>query len=241
MKPYYEHAGITIYHGNCREVLPRILASGTVLVTDPPYGVGFEGKSTKHTTRKSGGYIGEDDPAIGPEVVEMAMLSCVRGATFPGSRGMFSYPHPQDIGCVYCPSGAGIGRWGFTCIHPILFYGQRPRTQLYPCSIQSFETSEPNGHPCPKPIGWLIWLVGLVSLENEHILDPFMGSGTTLVAAKQMGRRAIGIEIEERYCEIAVKRLAQEMLPLNHVSDAYLSDMGQMDLLADALDVEDKR
>lgn len=69
-------------------------------------------------------------------------------------------------------------------------------------------------HPCPKPEEFMRWLVGRVSLPGQTVLDPFMGSGSTLRAAKDLGRRAIGIEIEERYCEIAVKRLAQGVLPL---------------------------
>ena len=212
MKPYYDHAGITIYHGDCRDILPHVTAD--VVVTDPPYGVRFEGKATKHTTIKTGGYIGVDDGEVGPSVVSMAIALVGRGAVFTGNQRAFAYPPPDDIGCVYCPSGAGIGRWGFTLFHPVLFYGKRPSSALFPSSMQSFETSEQCGHPCPKPTGWMRWLVKLVSLETDTILDPFMGSGTTLVAAKQLGRKAIGIEIEERYCEIAVKRLAQEVLPL---------------------------
>lgn len=69
-------------------------------------------------------------------------------------------------------------------------------------------------HPCVKPLASFKKLVEIGSTAGEMILDPFMGAGTTLVAAKELGRRAIGIEIEERYCEIAAKRLSQEMLPI---------------------------
>ena len=68
------------------------------------------------------------------------------------------------------------------------------------------------GHPCPKPIEVMKWLVSRCSLGNDIILDPLCGSGTTLVAAKQLGRKFIGIEISEKYCEIARGRLRQEML-----------------------------
>jgi site-specific DNA-methyltransferase (adenine-specific) len=74
------------------------------------------------------------------------------------------------------------------------------------------ETTEQNGHPCPKPYSAWRWLLERCSDENTVVLDPFCGSGTTLVAAKDLGLRAIGIEIEEHYCEIAAKRLSQEVL-----------------------------
>lgn len=69
-------------------------------------------------------------------------------------------------------------------------------------------------HPNEKPIDLIIKLLEPYDFLKQTILDPFMGSGTTLVAAKQLGRKAIGIEIEEKYCEIAVKRLGQEVLAL---------------------------
>jgi site-specific DNA-methyltransferase (adenine-specific) len=78
--------------------------------------------------------------------------------------------------------------------------------------MTSGEAAEKNGHPCPKPIGQWKWLVNRATVVGDSILDPFMGSGTTLRAAKDLGRKAIGIEIEERYCEIAANRLRQEVL-----------------------------
>lgn len=217
MKPYYEHGGITIYHGDCRDFLSQLKTNA--LITDPPYGVNFTGihtKFSKHVAESS--YTDTDDHFTGeilPRVSE-SLERCQRAGIFSGTRALHKYPTPKDIGGIVCPNGGGIGTWGFTCFHPVLFYGLPPRTTKEPSVKVIYHpgmhvTKEYNGHPCPKPIAFLRWLVNLVSLENESILDPFMGSGTTLVAAKNLGRRAIGIEIEERYCEIAANRLSQEV------------------------------
>ena len=207
---YYSDEFVTLYHGDCRDILPQLTAD--VLITDPPYGVDFNGKATKSKAPGSGGYT-TPDSAIGPEVVAMALPMVKRGAVFSGNRLLQAYPRAQDIGCVYCSAGAGMGPWGFVCVHTILYYGKPPkRVGSRPASLQSFETSHVDGHPCPKPVGWLEWLITHAADVEDIILDPFVGSGTTLVAAKHLGRKAIGIEIEERYCELAVSRLGQGVM-----------------------------
>jgi site-specific DNA-methyltransferase (adenine-specific) len=212
MTPYYDQDGITIYHGDCREILPS-LGKFDLLLTDPPYGIDFKGKKTRHKKTKSGGYATvEDCPLIGPYVVRLALPLVSRAAVFPGKSNLWSYPASSDIGCIYCPAGVGIGKWGFTCFHPILFYGQRPSSVLRPTSMDAFGPSENNGHPCPKPLKWIIWLLKLAALPADTVIDPFSGSGTTLDAAKLLGHKAIGIEINEDYCKITVERLRQGVL-----------------------------
>lgn len=211
MKPYYDEDGITIYHGDARELVLAADTYADVLVTDPPYGVDFTGKVTKHTTGVAG-YDTNDDADVGPEVVGMALERVQRAGVFTGIRRMFDYPRPRDVCCVYCPSGAGRGPWGFTCFNPVLFYGSRIGPGMRPTSIHSFALADDVDHPCPKPLAWMTWLVSMVSKPGETIIDPFAGSGTTLRAARDLGRRAIGIELSERYCEIAAKRLAQGVL-----------------------------
>jgi site-specific DNA-methyltransferase (adenine-specific) len=217
VKPYYEHAGVTIFHADCREILPSV--RGDVFVSDPPYGIdGGSGGDARDYGK--GNYSGEwaDTPdyiatVCAPTIA--AMVPTVRaGAITPGVRCLNAYPKPSDIGCFWTPAAATHGPWGFTTFQPILYYGKdwRAGKGAWPSGRLVTEQSERNGHPCPKPLSAWAWLVGKVSQPGETILDPFMGSGTTLRAAKDLGRRAIGIEIEERYCEIAAKRLAQEVM-----------------------------
>lgn len=220
MKPYFTDGKRTIYHGDCREILPT-LPKCDVFITDPPYAVNFDGKETKHSIN-DGGYLSHNDESSpGPEVVKMCLSICNIGAVFTGIRILHDYPKPSDIGCVYCPSGAGRGPWGFCCMHPILYYGKYPEKNKgdTPSSLVSFATTKIHSHPCSKPLEWMQWLLLKVrAKETQTILDPFMGSGTTLRAAKDLNLSCIGIELCERYCEIAAKRLEQEVFEFEGAS-----------------------
>jgi site-specific DNA-methyltransferase (adenine-specific) len=221
VKPYYEHAGITIYHGDCREWLQSVPAClrFDAMVTDPPYGVDLEARVTKHTTRVASQIYVDDADYVRNESVSrlkefLKRVDCA--IVTPGTRNIFAYPEPQELGCVFFPNGAGMSRWGFGTFNPLLMYGKDP-------FLANGLGSRPNGvaatnwnsdevdHPCPKPVPWMKWMVNRATLPGQSLVDPFCGSGTTLQAAKDLGRRAIGIEIEERYCEIAAKRLSQEV------------------------------
>ena len=205
MKPYYDHAGITIYHGDCREVLREVLRPVDVVLTDPPYGIGES-------------YLSVTDNR---ELVQMAVavvnelrLTVPRVVVTPGVKNLYIYEQPSHVGSFGYPAGCGLNPWGFTCWQPILFYGKDPYggKGSRPDSYTSYEAAEKNGHPCPKPLGQWKWLLNRVTNAGDVVLDPFLGSGTTVLAAKDLGLTAIGIEIEEKYCEIAARRLSQEVL-----------------------------
>lgn len=224
MKPYYSHAGITIYHGDCRSFLcglPRF----DCIVADPPYGVnggsGTKGRSRSHKS----GYASIDDSSatviaeIVPRFCEY-LSRCGRAVITPGTLVFSSYPQPDSFGCLWQPATVGMQKWGRCDSQPIFYYGIDPRAgkTILPCSFTSTSAPEYTGHPCTKPYGVWSSLVSKCSVDGEMVLDPFMGSGTTLVAAKNLGRKAIGIEIEEKYCEIAAKRLSQEVFDFSEVT-----------------------
>jgi site-specific DNA-methyltransferase (adenine-specific) len=223
VKPYYQDDAVTIYHGDCREALPTLTAD--CCITDPPYGIDLgnhnAGADTRQKHLHKKGYDSYRDTLeslrsmVVPAVAHYISVS-KRAAVFCAPTNIGEFPKPDAVGGIYLPSGCGRSRWGFTNFSSILLYGQHPTigNGCRPTMIVSTDTAESNGHPVPKPLSWMTWLVGFASLEGETIIDPFMGSGTTLRAAKDLGRKAIGIEIEERYCEIAARRMAQEVLPL---------------------------
>lgn len=204
MRPYFEEDGITIYHGDCREVLPSYRAD--VILTDPPYGVNFEY-----------GVAYEDKPeGYASWIIEcfnlMRLVSPIVLIT-TGMKNLWLYPSADWVLCWAKPGStrrSALG--GFNEWEPVLVYG-KPRIYndfkyLPDCNNHSDQSGE---HPCPKPLELYKWLIMQSAEEGKLILDPFMGSGTTLRAAKDLGRRAIGIEIEEKYCEIAAKRLSQKV------------------------------
>lgn len=221
MKPYYEHDGVTIFNADCREVLPLIYADS--LVTDPPFGVNL-GEHVAASEKRSGwlakqGYDSYDDTpanyvAVVVPAITYALEIVQRGLVFASGTGLRLLPRYDALGGVFLPSGCGRTCWGFQNFSFAALYGTAPALEkgAKPTGISSCEIAEPNGHPCPKPLRWMKWAVCLASLDGETVLDPFAGSGTTLRAAKDLGRKAIGIEIEEQYCEIAARRLEQGVL-----------------------------
>lgn len=202
-----------IYNGDCRDILTQLDRVDLVL-TDPPYGIGESYLSYEDTKENLKTLISETFHLI-LEKSDVVLLT-------PGTRNLFIYPVPTWTMAWFTPAGTGRGPWGFCCWQPILAYGSDPYLKAglgsQPDSFIKTETSEKNGHPCPKPLD--VWkkiiLRGMVG-SSKTILDPFMGSGTTLRAAKDLNRQAIGIEIEEKYCEIAAKRLSQEVFDFGGV------------------------
>lgn len=211
--------GVTLYLGDCREILPT-LGKVDALVTDPPYGVGLSAKTSFWDT-KSGeaipaSVIYDDAPEnIGPLIetaIPAALRLAKRGAVYSGHRMLQHYPKWVSMGSVYVGGASGRDPWGFGCTNPILYYGKDPYLATGKGSRpNSFADSANNpekfDHPCPKPIKWMLWLVNRASLAGDIVLDPFMGSGTTGVAAVKLGRRFIGIELEPKYFDIACARI----------------------------------
>ena len=206
--------------GDCLEVM-RGLPDGCVdaVVTDPPYGVGLKATRTKHAQHSAVYESIEDSPDEIIPLVLSALKECRRIAKrvvlTPGTRLLQHYPPADDIGSIFFPNGAGLGRWGFITTHPILYYGKCPYLEkglgARPNGVSAthWNRRENTEHPCEKPIQMMRWLVERASLPGDTILDPFLGSGTTAVACVETGRHYIGIELEEKYCEIARRRIAE--------------------------------
>jgi len=244
MKPYYEHGGITIYHGDCFDVLPSLRGIGA-LVTDPPYSSGgaFRGDRMASTLTK---YVSSDAAAQQTGIafsgdnrdqrsfmawcslwLNAARHACDHGATVACFTDWRQLPTMTDAlqagGWVW----RGVGVWskkfgrpragGFSGACEFLVWGTHGALlehQSYPSGIieSSAPATEDREHITQKPEVVMAWAMSNVR-GGSLVLDPFMGSGTTLVAAKARSLPAIGIETEERYCEIAARRLGQEVLP----------------------------
>jgi DNA modification methylase len=209
--------GVTLYLGDCREILPTLGKVDSV-VTDPPYGVNIgEHKAStdermKHLNR--GGYISYADTPENYSIVVVpaineALSITKRGMVFGVPPAIWQLPPPDVMGGVYLPHSVGRNRWGFSSMAHCLMCGNAAAMQ-HGCKATAFyntDTAEKNGHPTPKPLSWMKWAISLGSERGETILDPFMGSGTTGVAAVKLGRKFIGIEIEPRYFDIACRRI----------------------------------
>lgn len=208
MKPYYDDGRVTIYHGDSLEVLPH-LAPVDLVLTDPPYNVGKA-------------YGAHNDSMAADEYAEwcgawatMARERCDRMLVFPGHGNLGTWYRifpPVGIGCWHKPGNpAGGGVIQFCEWEPYLLWG-KPMGGSDVVRATVNRQHDTGDHPCPKPLKLFAAL--LAQSKASSVIDPFMGSGTTLCAAKARGIRAVGIELEERFCEIAAHRCAQDVLDL---------------------------
>lgn len=214
VKPYYEQDGITIYHGDAAELLrdQRLREYGPydLLLTDPPYGIGSWSSTGGNSLRPDeAADINRWDVRPSADMLRAA-LALARyaviwgGNYFAGDLGDFRRALVWDKkirGMHYADGEMAWTNFDFGSLRIFEFPAGRS------------DARGQRAHPTQKPVQLFQWCINLVE-DAKLILDPFMGSGTTLRAAKDLGRRAIGIEIEERYCEIAARRLDQTVLAL---------------------------
>lgn len=237
MEPYYSDDAVTIYHGDCREVLPE-LSDVDLVLTSPPYNLNGDGNKSggSYFPNLAEGYATHSDDMPHAEYVAwqhevLAML----WATLT-DNGAIYYNHKPRVGgdrvklplelvpdelpirqIITWDRGSGFNRQ-FTYYVPTyewVLLIAKPAFRTNTRSVDDvwripFEVG--GEHPAPYPLRLATTAIG--STDARKIVDPFMGSGTTLRAAKDLGRSAIGIELDERYCEIAARRMAQEVLAL---------------------------
>jgi len=208
MNPYYEQDGITIYHGDCRVVLGD-LYEGTgqahrafdLLLTDPPYGIGIAANPVRQKHARQ-----DWDNATTPEALMFARsltaYQIIWGGNYydlPPSKSFLVWDkvQPEDFTLAMAEQA-----WTSMGINAKIF---RKRVVGYA-----------KDHPTAKPEALMDWCLRLADsvFVMRSVLDPFMGSGTTLVSAKRLGKTAVGIDLSEAYCEIAAKRLSQGALNL---------------------------
>ncbi len=211
MKPYYEQDGVTIYHGDCAEVMLQWGGPYTtcfdLLLTDPPYGLDKDGQRAskgEHGGRKAYEFMGWDgepaDSGLLMNLVSLAKVSIIWGGNYfglPASDKWLVWDKGQRINQSDCE---------------LAWTNMRGALRVY--TLNRVELMKDGAvHPTQKPEQLMRWCIDQAG-DPVSVFDPFMGSGSTLVAAKRIGKRAVGIEREERYCEIAARRLAQGVLEL---------------------------
>jgi DNA modification methylase len=203
--PYYDEGGITIYNADCRQVLP-FLPKFDLLLTDPPYGIGA-GKMNLGMWRTSRMEKGDWDKATPPSWLLDAMLESADKHIIWGGN---YYGLPPSRQYLIWDKGAGFkGRDFAECEQAWCSWDGNAKVYLRdPLASGDYRDKV---HPTQKPAALMKWCLGLLP-EAKTVLDPFAGSGTTGVACKLEGRKAVLIEISEAYCESAAKRLSQGVL-----------------------------
>ncbi len=210
--PYYDKDGITIYNADCRQVLP-FLPQFDLLLTDPPYGIGADNRKqvlSRENVARAKDYGESNWDSKPPERWLFDSIQSEKSIVWGGNY--FGLPS-SSCWLVWDKENGENDFADCELAWTNLSKAVRKFKWRWAGMLQEKGGSKKDirQHPTQKPEALMIWCLKQAG-EVETILDPFMGSGTTLVAAKQEGKKAVGIELEETYCEIAVQRLAQNVL-----------------------------
>lgn len=247
MRAYYETNGVTLYHGDCRDILPGLSPVDMVL-TDPPYGIDVNNGDLAHR------HMIERAAKCLP-VVSRAIMNDGREVAQDLYAFLFDQVQrllpPGGVCVVFAGGGGTDPQWARTTLalidsglelkqtlvwdkgYPGLGYHYRSSYEAVlvgfqpgvPCRWERREESgvsnvvrfpkilpDEDSHPTPKPQALMGFFIELHSAPGEVVLDPFCGHGPTLLAARALGRRAVGVELDERYCEVVATRLSQGLL-----------------------------
>jgi site-specific DNA-methyltransferase (adenine-specific) len=221
VKPYYQDDLVTLYHGDCLEVTEWL--SADVLVTDPPYGIAWKGiwnyvKGEDNKTKPGQQPIKNDEESV---VRDMALSLWGSKPAIVFGSWKVSRPELTKHRLIWHKAGMAPGALNAAFMsqdEEIYIWGDGFRKSSPPLrsvirteEARSVEVSK-IGHPTPKPIGLMEILVD--RCPDGVIADPFAGSGATLIAARNYGRKVVGVELEEKYCELIAKRLSQQAFDL---------------------------
>ncbi|MGD9725282.1 MAG: site-specific DNA-methyltransferase [Nitrospiraceae bacterium] len=207
--------GVTLYCGDCREILPS-LGKVDAVVTDPPYGIAFVHGAGgdgigggKYVSKFNGVAIAGDDVPFDPApLLDLAPVTILFGANHFADR------LPSASKWLVWDKRKGFTRNDFAdCEMAWTNIGGVARliNHYWNGMMRDSEKGIPRVHPTQKPIEVMQWVIKEIPPPATLILDPFMGSGTTGVAAVKLGRKFIGIEIEPKYFEIAVRRISEAL------------------------------
>jgi DNA modification methylase len=216
-KPYYQDSAVTLYHGDCREIVP-LLGRFDLLLTDPPYGIGESSKAIASRQRKDGGaskaladqrdYGHFDWDQSQPDKTLMAIIRipCKKQIIWGGNY--FELP-PCKGPLVWDKENGDNDFADGELAWNNLGCALRIKRHMWNGMLR--KGGETREHPTQKPLDVIAWCLSIAGDDAKTVLDPFAGSGTTGRACKDLGRKCVMIEREERYCEIAARRMAQEV------------------------------
>ena len=237
MKPYYQDKYATIYHGDCLDIIFDLACSFDAVIMDPPYASGTRkemGKSSSGAMLRGGRF--SDRPIENDQMTTQGFVWLMRAVgqgvrqLLPDSGSIISFidwrQWPNLVGAletcnyriqsmvVWDKGSIGMGN-GFRRQHELICHAAKGVPNVYNKGIGdviSCKREKPINHPSPKPIEVMEKIISVVSDVGGSIFDPFCGSGSTLLAAQHLKRKVVGVETKEEYCEIAAKRLSQEVL-----------------------------